>query len=206
MQQPRPQAYEFKTQPPTPYMEQIKGYSIMLSGQTGMPAEMFGFVTDNPTSGDAILKGEYRLVRRAERRIQSYNPSWKEVALLAMLCRDRKRADQVSLDDLRQIRPLWRNPAVPTRAAQADEAQKLIASRVLPPQSEITYKRLDIDEHDQLILERDWRKEEAREQAKAAREQASQVNTAVAVTKAKAAAAPTGGEPGRPNIGGGPSS
>ena len=208
LQQPKPSIHQFDPAPPSPYVEQIKAYSIMLSGQTGMPPEMFGFVTDNPTSGDAILKGEYRLVRRAERRIMSYSPSWKEVALLSMLCRDKKRADRLSLDDLRQVRPLWRNPAIPTRAAQADEAQKLIAAKVLPPNSEVTYKRLDIDEQDQLILERDWRKQEAKEQAQMAREQANQVSAAVAVTKAKAEAtpAPTSGAPGRPNIGGGPSS
>jgi len=203
---PRPTITELRPAPPTPYIEQIKAYSIMLSGQTGMPAEMFGFVTDNPTSGDAILKGEYRLVRRAERRIQSYNRGWKEVALLALL---RKHGpDAVSTDDLRNIRPLWRNPAIPTRAAQADEAQKLIAAKVLPPNSSVTYRRLDISDHDQLILEQDWRKQEAKEQAQMAREAANQLNTQVAITKAKAAAtpAPTGGQPGRPNVGGGPSS
>lgn len=202
MSQARPQAVEFRAQPPTPYIEQIKGYSIMLSGECGLPATAFGFVTDNPTSGDAITKSEYRLVRRAERRIQGFNPTWREVALLILLCKGRR---DLTMSDMRAIRPLWRNPAVPTRAAQADEAQKLVVAKILPPNSEVTYRRLDFTEQDQITLERDWRKQEAKDEAAAARESARTLNTAVATTKAKAAAAPASATPGRPNVGGGPS-
>lgn len=204
--QPRPSMVEFKPSPPTPYIEQIKAYSIQVSGESGMPASMLGFVTDNPTSGDAILKGEYRLVRRAERRIQSYDMAWKEVALLALLC----RGEDVSMADMRGIRPKWRNPAVPTRAAEADATQKLVASEVLPPRSKVTWNGLGISDEDQKTLEQDWLKEQARQDAQAAKDAARSTANAVAVTKAKAAATPApavgGGQPGRPNTPGGPTS
>ena len=201
--QPRPSIQQFQPMPPTPYLEQVKGYSIMLSGESGMPASFFGFVTDNPTSGDAIVKGEYRLIRRAERRIQSDDMTYREVALLHQLCLGR----DVTARDMRAISPQWRNPAVPTRAGQADEAQKLIASEVLPPQSEVTWDRLDISKAEQRRLVIDWRKRNAEVAAKEAADNARQMATQVAISKAKAAAtpAPTTGQPGRANVGGGPS-
>lgn len=204
--QPRPSIVELKPSPPTPYIEQVKAYSIQVSGESGMPASMLGFVTDNPTSGDAILKGEYRLVRRAEKRIQSYDMGWKETALLALLV----RGEDVSMADIRGIRPKWRNPAVPTRAAEADATQKLVAAQVLPPQSKVTWNGLGISDDDQKTLEQDWRKEQAKLDAQAAKDAARTTANAVAVTKAKAAATPApaagGGQPGRPNTPGGPTS
>lgn len=206
MNQPRPSMVNFSPNPPTPYIEQVKAYSIQVASESGMPATMLGFVTDNPTSGDAILKGEYRLVRRAERRIQSYDMAWKEIALLALLCRD--GAGSVTMADIRDIKPKWRNPAVPTRAAEGDFTQKMVAAEVFPPQSEVTWDGLGVSQQDQQKLERDWRKHQAKLDAQAAVESARAIQGQVQVAKAKAAAtpAPTGGQPGRPNTPGGPTS
>lgn len=200
MAQPNPTVQQFTPAPPTPYIEQVKAYSIQVASASGLPATMLGFVTDNPTSGDAITKSEFRLVRRAERRIQSYNQGWREVALLALLCRD---GTGLSMSDIRDIRPEWRNPAVPTRAAAADEAQKLVAAEVLPPRSTVTWTRLGITPREQRQLEIDWRKRQAEMRAEQMQAQAQEIAKVKAVAAARPQ--PSGGQPGRANVGGGPS-
>lgn len=131
-----PSVVEMKPAPPTPYIEQIKAYSIQMAAETGLPATMFGFVTDNPTSADAIVKSEFRLTRRAQRRIGSFGRGWKEVAMLALLARD----GDVDTDFMRRLQCKFANPMLPTPAATADEIQKMIASGVLVPDSTVTYE------------------------------------------------------------------
>ena len=189
-----PSVVQFTPAPPTPYIEQVKAYSIQVASESGIPATMLGFVTDNPTSADAIVKGEYRLIRRAERRIQSYSQGWREVAHLALLVRD----GSVDEDAMRAIRPHWRNPATPTRAAAADEAQKLVAAEILPPQSSVTWDRLGFTPTEQQQLERDWRKRRAEQAAELMAQQAMELQKTEAEAKARAAAAPPGAQPGRP--------
>lgn len=131
-----PSVVEMKPAPPTPYIEQIKAYSIQMAAETGLPATMFGFVTDNPTSADAIVKSEFRLTRRAQRRIGSFGRGWKEVGLLALLARD----GDVSTDFMRKLQCKFANPMLPTPAATADEIQKMIMAGVLVPDSTVTYE------------------------------------------------------------------
>jgi hypothetical protein len=52
----------------------------------------------------------------------------------------------------------WRDPATPTRAASADEATKLIASGVLPPDSSVTYDRVGLSPAEQRQVEADKRR------------------------------------------------
>ena len=180
-----PSVHEFKPQPPTPYIEQIKAYSIQMSAETGLPATLFGFVTDNPTSADAIVKSEFRLTRRASRRIGSLGTGWKEVGILTLLARD----GSVDLDFVRRLRSKFANPMLPTPAATADEIQKMVASKVLVPDSSVTYElygRLD----DQMIkqLEKDKQAYEAKLARQAMQEQAQ---------AAAVAARQNGGQPGQ---------
>lgn len=189
--QPRPDVKQFPVNPPTPYIEQVKAYSIQVASESGMPASMLGFVTDNPTSADAIDKSEYRLIRRAERRIQSYRQGWREVALLAILARD--GTDGISADDMRTVFPEFRDPSMPTRAAQADATQKLVAAEVLPPRSRVTWTRLNISAREQDQLEIDWRKRQAEQAAEEMRKQDQQMQQVKAQAEARAKVAGASG-------------
>ena len=170
-----PSVVEMKPAPPTPYIEQVKAYSIQMSAETGLPATLFGFVTDNPTSGDAIVKSEFRLTRRAQRRIGSMALGWKEVALLVQLGRGR----DVSRDFMRKLRCRYANPMLPTPAATADELQKMIAAGVLVPDSHVTYDLYGrLDDQQVKILEKDKKAHEAKLMRKALQEQAMAAPTA----------------------------
>lgn len=173
-----PSVVEMRPAPPTPYIEQIKAYSIQMAAETGLPATMFGFVTDNPTSADAIVKSEFRLTRRAGRRIGNFGRGWKEVAALALLARD----GSVDPDFMRRLQCKFANPMLPTPAATADEIQKMIASGVLVPDSSVTYElygRLDDQQMrrltaDKQAYEAKMMRKAMQEQAMAAAQQAAQ--------------------------------
>ena len=157
-----PSVVEMKPAPPTPYIEQIKAYSIQMSAETGLPATLFGFVTDNPTSGDAILKSDFRLARRSSRRIGTWAASNKEVGLLCLLARD--GVDGVDIDFVKRLRCRYMNPVMPTPAATADAIQKYIAAGVLVPDSNVTYELTGmIDERQIKMLAKDKTAHEAKQ-------------------------------------------
>jgi hypothetical protein len=142
-----PQVGQFSANSPTPYFDQIRAYAQLIAAETAIPASYLGFQTDNPASADAIRQMEARLVKRAERRQRQFGRTWTEVARLALLVRDGELPS-----DIMNLRPIWRDPSTPTRAAAADEAVKLIQTGVLLPDSEITYNRIGLSESDKQVL------------------------------------------------------
>ena len=150
----KPEFHEFRPAPPTPYIDQIRAYSQLLAAESGIPAPYLGFVTDNPSSADAIRQQEYRLVKRAERRQTSFGVAWREVAYLSLLMRD----GSVDTTAFRSVGVNWRDASTPTRAAAADEAQKLIAAGVFPSDSSVTYDRIGLSALEQQQLAQDKRR------------------------------------------------
>ncbi len=146
-----PKLHEFGSNPPTPYIEQVRAYSQLLASESGIPAPYLGFVTDNPSSADSIRQQEYRLVKRAERRQLSFGMAWQEVAYLSLLIRD----GSVDPEAFREVGVSWRDASTPTRAAAADEAAKLIGSGVLPADSPVTWDRIGLSQQEQQQLRRD---------------------------------------------------
>lgn len=142
-----PQVGQFSANSPAPYFEQIKAYAQLVAAETAIPASYLGYQTDNPSSADAIRQMEARLVKRAERRQKQFGRTWSEVAKLALLVRD-----GVIPAEAQNVRPIWRDPATPTRAASADAAVKLIQAGVLLPDSEITYNAIGLSDSDKAVL------------------------------------------------------
>lgn len=148
-----PQVGTFAASSPAPYLDQVRGLAQMLAAEAAIPASYLGFHTENPSSADAIRQAEARLIKRAERRQRMFGLAWTETARLALLVRDGEVPDGFGA-----VRPQWRDPATPTRAASADEATKLIASGVLTPDSEVTYDRIGLSETDKQRLIADKRR------------------------------------------------
>lgn len=142
-----PQVGQFPANDTRPYFDQVKAYAQMLAAETAIPPSYLGFQTDNPASADAIRQMEARLVKRAERRQRQFGRAWTEVAKLSLLVRDGSIPAEAA-----DIRPLWRDPSTPTRAAAADEAVKLISAGVLLPDSEVTYNRIGLSDTDKQVL------------------------------------------------------
>jgi hypothetical protein len=142
-----PTVGQFTANSPAPYFEQIRQYAQLIAAETAIPSSYLGFQTDNPSSADAIRQMEARLVKRAERRQRQFGRTWSEVAKLALLVRD----GEIPADAM-NIRPIWRDAATPTRAAAADEVSKLVATGVLPADSEIVLNRIGLSDSDKQVL------------------------------------------------------
>lgn len=137
---------------PAPFIDQIKMYAQLLSQATGIPANLLGFDTGNPTSADAIRAMETRLIKAAERKQQSLSRGWLEVAKLGLLVKD-----GVIPEEANQISVQWRDASTITASASADATQKLIASGVLLADSEVTYNRIGLTAAEKRILDSEKR-------------------------------------------------
>lgn len=120
-----------------PYFNQIRSLSQLVASEAAIPPHYLGFVTDNPTSADAIRQGESRLVKRARRRMAMFGRAWTEVARLAVTIRDGSAPEGFT-----SVRPDWESPASPTAAADADRVTKLVGAGILAPRSTVTFNEL----------------------------------------------------------------
>lgn len=129
-----PTVGQFQSNPPGPYLEQVRGLGQLVCAEFGMPPSYLGFSTDNPPSADSIRALEARLVKRAERRQSAWSPSYAEIGQLAALVSTGK------LPDRSEIRINWRDAATPTKSADADRAIKLVGAGIIPANSKIAYE------------------------------------------------------------------
>lgn len=109
------------------FFKGIDTLARVVSGLTGLPPHFLGYTGGEPISADAIRASEARLIKRAERRQRSFGASWERVMRLAMRIRDNQLPD-----DAASLETVWRDPATPTRAQQADAAVKLFQAGLLP--------------------------------------------------------------------------
>lgn len=149
-----PTIHQLQVASPAPFIEQLREFRMQVASEAGMPLDYFGIQSANPSSADAIDRGETRLVKRAERRQTAFGRSWMEVARLALLVRD----GEIPSDFAQRVAVDWMPAKTPTRASTADEVTKLVGAGVLRPDSEIVRKRLSLSRTEQRILEREQRR------------------------------------------------
>lgn len=198
-----PEVGQWEPAPSRPYLEQIQGLSQLVAADGAVPQTYLGFMSDNPASADSIRALESRLIKRSERRITSFGWSWGEVGRLAWMMKNPGSKDVPRLDTD------WGNPATPTMQADADWAIKLIAAKVLSPDSTIARNRLNFSKSEQAIIEQENRRQEAKDRVKAAREQAAALKQAEATAEIGARFGNDGGgagpAPGKAGAGAGAS-
>ena len=148
-----PQVGQFSPAPPGPYLDQVRGLAQLFSAEAAIPPTYLGFATDQAASADAIRALEARLVKRAERRISAWNAGWIEVGQLAV-----QAQKGGILPPRSDIQALWRDPATPTKAADADRVVKLVGAGLLPADSGVARDMAGISPEDQKRLERDANK------------------------------------------------
>lgn len=102
-------------------------YARLASGVSALPPNYFGLAADDAASADAIRSREARLVKRCERKQVGWSGAWEQVMRLVL----QVATGEENLD-ARRLVTLWRDPATPTKAQQADAAVKLVQAGVLP--------------------------------------------------------------------------
>jgi len=120
--------HQFSAADLTNFRTIVNHYAEMVASVSGLPLRFFGQATSNPPSEGAIIADESRLIKRAERRHRAWGGSWEQVARLIKACQSGGTFDA----KLTQLETIWRNPATPTKAQEADAAVKLVTANILP--------------------------------------------------------------------------
>jgi hypothetical protein len=148
-----PTVGQFAAHDPTGMTKIIDLYARIMSSQFGLPPHMLGYTTDNPASADAIRSTEAKLVKRSERRIRRFGAAWQQAMRLALWVRDGEPPEST-----RRIETVWRNPATPTVAAQADATVKLVQAGILPADSDVTLEMAGLSEGQRQRVRADRRR------------------------------------------------
>lgn len=137
----------FPTNSPSASLEMLRIYAQMFAAEAAVPQDYIGFGGGgNPTSAEAIVAAENRLIARAEDRLTAFSRPWQEVAQLVVLTLDGVLPEGFSAV------PKFREPGTPTYAATVDATMKLISAGVLAPDSQITYELLRFSRQQQNII------------------------------------------------------
>lgn len=79
---------QFAQQSMSPYTEQLRTFAALFAGETGLTLDDLGFVTDNPSSAEAI-KASHENLRLAARKAQkTFGSGFLNVGFLAACVRD----------------------------------------------------------------------------------------------------------------------
>ncbi len=99
-----PKVGQFTQQSMSPFTEQLRSYAALFAGETGLTLDDLGFVTDNPSSSEAI-KASHENLRLAARKAQkNFGTGFLNVGYLAACVRDQfpYKREQLYL-----TKPIW---------------------------------------------------------------------------------------------------
>lgn len=83
-----PKLGQFTQQSMSPYTEQLRTAAAMFSGETGLTLDDLGFVTDNPSSAEAIKAAHENLRMTARKAQRTYGTAFANVGFIAASLRD----------------------------------------------------------------------------------------------------------------------
>lgn len=99
-----PKLGQFTQASMSPYTEQLRTFAAMFAGETGLTLDDLGFVTDNPSSAEAI-KASHENLRLAARKAQRiFGSGFLNAGYLAACVRDRFAYRR---EQLYMTRPVW---------------------------------------------------------------------------------------------------
>jgi hypothetical protein len=139
----------------------------MMSAQSGVPANHFGFSSEQPPSADAIRMTENKLVKKAERRQSMFGQVLRND--LAYVCQSILDGAPADLEFVASLDVKWRDASTPTKAAMTDAAVKAVGAGVLPARSGVVYDMLGLTPEEQTRVEADWARDTSRSLADALR-------------------------------------
>lgn len=84
----RPTVGQFTQQSMSPYTEQIRMFASLFAGETGLTLDDLGFVTDNPSSAEAIKASHENLRLTARRAQRTFGSGLLNAGYLAACVRD----------------------------------------------------------------------------------------------------------------------
>lgn len=120
---PRADVKEFKAAAQTPHVDQLRAWAQLFAGETSIPLASLGISGEaNPTSEGAYQAGREDLIAEAEGTTDGWSPAWRRTTLRAL---SMLNGWAEVPDEFKGLRPKWRSPSLPSRAAAADAAGKM---------------------------------------------------------------------------------
>ena len=130
---PEMELHQFSSSPPTPFIEQVRAYSQLMSSATGIPVAYLGFSTENPPSADAIRAWLDRLILGCRNQQDLINPDLRQVGWMASWL----NGNRVPWSDFStSVKERWEDPSSPTLSSDADAITKL--SQWIDPTSDLS--------------------------------------------------------------------
>lgn len=80
---------QFTQQSMTPYTEQLRTFAALFAGETGLTLDDLGFVSDNPSSAEAIKASHENLRLMARKAQRTFGSGFLNVGYLAACLRDK---------------------------------------------------------------------------------------------------------------------
>lgn len=140
---------------PAPLIDLIKMDSQLLATEVGMPPSMFGFVTENPPSGDALKGYESDMEFTAKQDNMTDGVQWSSTARKILL------AEGFKASEIPPIRTVWKSVSTETPAATTDAVVKQIQVGALPADSDVTREKLGYSREESKRIAADLRRERA---------------------------------------------
>lgn len=137
--EPELELHQFSSSPPTPFIDQVRAYSQLMSSATGIPAAYLGFSTENPPSADAIRAWLDRLTLGCRNQQELLGDDLRR---LGWMLTSLNRGPVVWREYAGLVKERWEDPASPTLSSDADAIIKL--SPVIDPLSDWALDRLRI--------------------------------------------------------------
>lgn len=120
-----PTVGQFSQQSFEPHFAQIRQLASLVSSEFNMTPRSFGIVQDNPESADAIIEAKEDLVLDAKEFTDTVAPAWKRLMVGALRIQDDSPAAR---EVYKQIRPHFRNPALPSVVSASDAITKQVSA------------------------------------------------------------------------------
>ncbi|HEX9227483.1 MAG TPA: phage portal protein [Arthrobacter sp.] len=100
------------------FNETLTTLNRAVCAHTGLPLSYLGISAANPSSADAIVNEEARLIKKVERKNKLFGAAW-ELAMRIALIIEGKNTKAT------RVETIWRDPATPTMASKVDAVIKL---------------------------------------------------------------------------------
>ena len=99
-----PKVGQFTQQSMTPYIEHLRMFAALFAGETGLTMDDLGFVSDNPSSAEAIKASHENLRLLARKAQRTFGSGFLNVGYLAACMRD---SFQYKREQLYLTKPVW---------------------------------------------------------------------------------------------------
>jgi len=137
-----PQVGQFPAVSPQPHTDQMRALAAMFCAETGLPLDAMGIVQDNPSSAEALLAAERRLVEDAYSAMNSYQSRLVRIVQTALMIRNGWSEVPAELKGL-AVR--WSSPENAPLSAMADAVVKIVGAMPWLGDTSIPAELLDLD-------------------------------------------------------------